>query len=75
MTAHIGNAARVLRAILTAREPEYVWTVEVLAGELSDRPQREHRAVLRPHSGCGRPIGDPDAQQQAAGRAAKRDYK
>ena len=72
MSAHLENAARALRAILSTRDPDRVWTVEIRRQDL-DGPFSpgatdvcdagiERRNAERPHDGDTR---DANAGPQA----------
>jgi hypothetical protein len=73
-TAHLDNAARALRAILSAREPEYVWTVEVRTVDPADRPSPAHGRI-DPGGQSPEWIGDPDGWAEAAGGEATNRYE
>lgn len=82
MTAYLEHAARTLRAILTARESEHVWTVEVVERDRNDAhgraatpdrhanasPEREHADAIREHRAGAPTAGacDDHAGEQAA---------
>ena len=61
VTDHLDNAARTLQAILRAREPEYVWTVEV-----------QHRDLVEP---CRGGHGPAKVDRRKAVRIDKRDAR
>ena len=64
MSAHLENAARALRAILSARDPDRVWTVEIRRQDLDEPfspgatdvcdPGIESRNAERPNDGDAR---------------------
>jgi len=82
MSSHLESAARTLRAILAARHPEYVWTVEIRERDRHDAERTAPAALGQadggtlgedPHSIAKRRPGaaaagsrDDDAGQQAA---------
>jgi hypothetical protein len=75
MNAHLESAARALRAILSARDPDHVWSVEVRrnirdvggCAVATDAGDIDGRSKERPSGAHDKPPGGTNAREMRAG--------
>jgi hypothetical protein len=78
MSAHLESAARALHAILSARDPDHVWSVEVrrnlrdIGGcpVATDAGDIDGRSDERPSGADDKPPGGTNARETGAGAHA-----